>query len=73
MAALKVKRVNLMQRCVAIVEAVTEVKGRMVWGTTKGHEARKVPIPHFLVPALENHIAGKGADSLLFPGPRGPS
>lgn len=71
MAALKVKRVNLLQRRVAIAEAVTEVKGRIVWGTTKGHVARKVPIPGFLIPDLEQQIARKGTDSLLFPGPRG--
>lgn len=71
MAALKVKRVNLQQRRVAIVEAVTEVKGRMVWGTTKGHETRKVPIPRFLIMDLESHMAGRTRESLLFPGPRG--
>lgn len=71
MAALKVKRVNLQQRRVAVVEAVTEIKGQMLWGTTKGHEARMVPIPRFLLADLAGHMADKAPESLLFPGPRG--
>ena len=70
-AALKVSRVDLLRRRVIVAESVTPVRGVMVWGATKGHERREVPIPRFLAREIEQAIIGKGPDSLLFTGPRG--
>ena len=49
-----------------IVEAVTEVNGRMVHGTPKTHQERSVPVPAFLRDALDVHIAGRDPDALVF-------
>jgi len=71
LAALKVGRVNLLRRRIQIEEAVTEVNGRLVWGTPKSHASRSVPIPRFIADELMVHMAGRKADELLFPSPLG--
>ena len=43
-SALHVRRVDLDRRRVQVVEAVTEVSGRLVWGSTKTHVRRTVPL-----------------------------
>ena len=43
MAALRVGRLDLARRRALIVESVTLVDSRQVWGTPKGHERREVP------------------------------
>lgn len=70
-AALRVSRLDLLRRRAIVAESVTPVNGELVWGPTKGHERREVPIPKFLVRELEAHLEGKGPDSLVFLGPRG--
>ncbi len=72
MAALRVRRIDLAKRRAVIAESVTPVQGiGMVWGTTKTHQRREVPIPRFLVDDLARHIAGKDPDDLVFGGIRG--
>ena len=72
LAALRVKRVDLMRRRINVAEAVVEVDGRsLVWGTPKSHEARSVPVPRFLVDLLATHLAGKSPDDLVFTAPEG--
>jgi integrase len=66
MAALRVGNVDFLRRRARLVEAVTLVRGVQTWGTPKGHEHRKVPLPPFLVDELAAHVAGKPADDLLF-------
>lgn len=70
-AALKVGRLDLDRRRVSVVESVTPVQGVMVWGSTKTHERREVPLPRFLAVLLEGHVMGKGPGDLVFTGPRG--
>jgi integrase len=65
-AALRVKRVDLLRRRLTVAESVTEVSGRLVWGTPKSHQTRSVPIPRSLVPLLTEVMAGKDADALVF-------
>jgi integrase len=65
-AALRVKRVDLLRRRLTVAESVTEVRGRMEWGTPKAHQSRSVPIPRSLVELLTIVFAGKGADDLVF-------
>lgn|SRR5512133_992918 len=48
-AALRVKRVDLLRRRLTVAESATEVSGRLVWGTPKSHPTRSVPIPRSLV------------------------
>jgi integrase len=45
---------------------MTEVGGRVVWGTPKSHEARPVPIHGILLEDLAARVAGKGRDDLVF-------
>lgn len=71
MAALRVRNVDLQRRRVTIAESVTPVGGVMTFGETKGHEHREVPIVPFLVAELEDQIAGKGPDDLVFTGTKG--
>lgn len=71
MAALRVGRLDLLRRRAEITESVTEVNGRQVWGTPKGHEHRSVPIPRFLADALGEYVAGRCPDDLVFPGAHG--
>jgi integrase len=66
LAALKVKRVNLVRRRLDIAAASTEAGGYVVVGTPKTHQRRSVPIPRFLVDELARHIAGKSPDDLVF-------
>jgi integrase len=65
-AALRVKRVDLLRRRLTVAESVTEVSGRLVWGTPKSHAARSVPIPRSVSNLIHEVIAGKGPDDLVF-------
>jgi integrase len=66
LAALRVRSVNLMRGRLSISEAVSEVAGRLVWGTPKTHQKRSVPIPRFLCEILKSELAGKSLDDLVF-------
>jgi integrase len=71
LAALRIGRVDLMRRRLEITESVTEVKGKAVFGTTKTHATRSVPVRATLVDALTNHVAGRAREELVFCAPRG--
>lgn len=71
MAALRVGRVNLLRRRLEVVEALTEVHGRTVFGTTKTHQRRSVPVPRFLADELAGRLAGKQPADLVFTAPGG--
>jgi integrase len=71
MAALRVARIDLRRRRAVIVESVTPVQGQgLVWGSTKTHQRREVPIPRFLAGELSEHVTGKQPDNLVFAGIR---
>ena len=70
-AALRVHRIDFLRRRVLVAESVTPVAGRPVFGPTKGHQHREVPLPRFLVEDLARQVAGKGSDDLVFTGLRG--
>lgn len=71
MAALRVARIDLTRNRAVIAESVTPVQGQgLVWGSTKTHQRREVPIPRFLVAELAAHIEGKDPDDLVFAGIR---
>jgi integrase len=65
-AALRVKRVDLLRRRLTVAESVTEVSGRLVWGIPKSHQSRSVPIPRSVADLLLEVMAGKGPDDLVF-------
>jgi integrase len=71
LAALRVRRLDLVRRRAAITQSVTVVQGQgLVWGTPKTHERREVSIPRFLIEDLGAHVAGKEPDDLVFSGVR---
>lgn len=70
-AALRVRDVDLLRRRLSVVRAVAEVGGRFVVGAPKAHHHRSVPIPAFLADELASEFAGRGADDLAFPAPKG--
>jgi integrase len=72
-AALRVGRLDLLARRVEVVEAATEVGGRLAWGPTKTGERRTVPLPHFLAEQLGAYLADRphGPDALVFGMPQG--
>jgi integrase len=65
LAALKLSRVDLLRHRLSVAEAVSEVHGKLIWGTPKSHQARSVPIPGFLVDDLTVAMAGKAPDALI--------
>lgn len=66
LAALRVRRVDLMRRRLEVAESVTEVNGVLVSGTPKSHQRRSVPLPRFLVEQLTPLLAGRGPDDFVF-------
>ena len=66
LAALRLGCVDFLRRRFVIAEAMTEVNGRLVWGSPKSHEARSVPIPRLLIDDLAAQVAGKDRDDLVF-------
>jgi hypothetical protein len=69
--ALTVRRVDLRRRRIEVIEAITEVHGRVIIGTTKTHQRRSVPIPRFLVDELADQPSGKAPGDLVFTAPEG--
>jgi integrase len=66
MAALKVERLQMLEKRIDVAEAVTEPRGQITWGTPKTHERRWVPMPDFLVDVLAARCVGKQRDDLVF-------
>jgi integrase len=71
LAALKVRRVDLVRRRIESAESVVEVDAVLVWGVPKGYERRSVPIPAFLADELCAHLADREPDDLASTGLRG--
>jgi integrase len=69
--ALTAGRIDLRRRRIEVVQAIAEVHGHVVIGTTKTHQRRSVPIPRFLANELASHLAGKAPGDLLFTAPEG--
>lgn len=70
LAALRVRRVDLLRRRLEVAESVTEVRGRTIFGSPKSHAARSVPIPRSLVNELSEHIARKNPEDYVFSAPK---
>lgn len=58
LAALRV-RVDLTRLRLLPAESVTDVNGRVVFGTPKTHQRRSVPLPSFLVEPMAAQIAAR--------------
>lgn len=71
MAALKIQSLNMLKRRVEVDEAVSDVRGNLVWDTPKTHERRSVPFPAFLSEVLAIRCENKGRDDVVFAGADG--
>ncbi|MDP9092108.1 MAG: site-specific integrase [Actinomycetota bacterium] len=71
LAALRVRRLDLLRRRAEIAEAVAEVRGRATFTSPKSHQIRSVPIPRFLVDDLAALVASKQPEDFVFTASRG--
>ena len=71
--ALRIGRVDILRRRVVIVEAATEVSGRLVFGEPKTHRRRFVHIPEFVSDLIGQHLADRPSDpdELVWVAPKG--
>lgn len=72
--ALRRRHVDLMRRRLFVEDSLAEISGRFVFGPTKTHAVRSVPLPPNLAATLQQHLdehVGPDADALLFTGPKG--
>lgn len=65
---LRIRSVDMVRRRVLVQANAVNVRGRIIPGTPKSHEARSVPLPAFLAPPLMSLCAGKHNSSLVFGG-----
>lgn len=65
------RNLDVSRRRLSIEESVTEVDGKMIFGTPKSHQQRRVPVPRSLISSLEAACAGKPRDALIFTAPQG--
>ena len=72
-AALRVKRLDLLRGTVRVVEAASEVGGRLIAGPTKTHAERTVRLPRFLRDELAAYLASppRDRDAFVFTAPKG--
>jgi len=66
-----VGRVDLLRRRLEVVEAISEVDGKLISGEPKTHQRRTVPFPRSLAEPLSLVMAGRGVDELVFPARNG--
>jgi integrase len=71
LGALRTGRIDLLRRRVEVVESVSEVNGRLVFGPTKTYQNRSVPLPRFVCDELVPLLASKGQEDFVFPGSEG--
>jgi integrase len=74
LAGLRVERVNLLRRAIAVVEQLNELSGKFSWGPPKTNAGRRaVTLPAGLVEMLEDQLARPEVvrSGLVFPTPLG--
>lgn len=68
LAALRVQDIDTMRGRINVRQSVTEVHGKCIFGATKTHQTRTVPLPRTLMGHLAEHIApvATDRDALVF-------
>jgi integrase len=66
LAALRGRNVDLLRGRIEVVESVTDVDGRMTFGSPKSHAHRSVPLPAFLRDGMAQRLTGLAPDALVF-------
>lgn len=71
--ALRRRHVDFLRRRLRVEESLAEVSGELIFGPTKSHAERALPIPPSLMSELEEHLETIDADpdTLLFTGEKG--
>jgi integrase len=72
--ALRRRHVDLMRRRLLVEDSLAEISGQLLFGPTKTHAVRSVPLPAGLAAALEHHLdehVGREASALVFTAPEG--
>ena len=71
--ALRRRHVDLLRRRLRVEESIAEVNGELIFGPTKSHAVRSVPLSPALLVELKDHLEkiDKSPDALLFTGERG--
>jgi integrase len=72
--ALRRRHVNLIRRRLAVEDSLAEISGQLIFGRTKTHAVRSVPLPAGLASQLERHLeeqVGSERDELVFTAPEG--
>lgn len=69
--ALRRRHVDGLRRRLAVEESLAEISGELVFGTTKSHARRSVPLSPRVMAMLNNVVESKGPDELVFTGPLG--
>jgi integrase len=72
-AAIRRRSVDLLRRRILISESLAEVNGKHLFGPTKTHAARRIPLTSSLADALTEHLDPVAADpaALVFTSPQG--
>lgn len=73
-AALRRRSVNLLTRRLSIEESMAEVSGQVIFGPTKSHATRKLPLTPSLAAALDRHLderVGPEPGALVFTSRKG--
>lgn len=72
-AALRRRSVDLLRRRLVIAESLAEVGGRLIFGPTKTHAVRRVPLTASLTDALTDRLEDlpRDPEALLFTSPQG--
>ncbi len=63
---LRVRSVDMLRRRVLVQANAVNVRGTIIPGTPKSHEARSVPFPAFLAEPIAKLCEGKSRDQLVF-------
>jgi integrase len=72
--ALRRRYVDLMRRRLLVEDSLAEISGQLLFGPTKTHAVRSVPLPAGLAAALDRHLnqhVGPEPNALVFTGPEG--
>ncbi len=77
--ALRRRHVDALRRRLIVEESLAEISGHFIFGTTKSHARRNVPVSPRVLAMLEEALADKGRglhrthprDDLVFTGPKG--
>lgn len=71
--ALRRRHVDFLRRRLRVEESLAEVSGTLIFGPTKSHAERAIPLPPSLMTELEEHLRTIDSDpeSLLFTGEKG--